>query len=250
MKKKYLPFIKSKKILNIDNNAKTVKGQKKGYKTAMFYGAPADESGFNVCPMASPGCKKACLYTAGHGAFSNVKEGRINKTRWLIQEPETFLKQFFNEIKNFIINCEKGGFIPCLRPNGTSDIAWEHKRHEGKTIFETFPNLIIYDYTKVYKRQLKFINGEMPKNYHLTFSLDEENQKEAFKVLKAGGNIAAVFRKFLPETFKGFNVINGDENDLRFLNKVKKKVGGLICGLVAKGKAKTDFSGFVLDAKQ
>ena len=89
----------------------------------------------------------------------------------------------------------------------------------------------------------------MPKNYHLTFSLDEDNHNEAFKVLKAGGNIAAVFRKYLPETFKGFNVINADENDLRFLNKVKKKVGGLICGLVAKGKAKTDFSGFVLDAQ-
>ena len=240
--KKLLPFKKSKKLLNIDNNAKTVKGQKFGYKTAILYLAPSDVSGFNVCPMASKGCKKVCLNTSGHGAFSNVQEGRINKTRWLIQEPDTFMKQFNNEIKNFVINSKKNGFIPCLRPNGTSDVSWENKRFEGKTIFDLFPDLIIYDYTKVYKRQLKFINGQMPKNYHLTFSLDEENKKESFNILKLGGNISAVFRKYLPETFKNFKVTNADKNDLRFLD-----IKNSICGLVAKGKAKTDLSGFVLD---
>ena len=94
---KKLEFIKSKKLLNIDNNAKTVKGQKYGYMTAVLYLAPSSESGFNVCPMASQGCKKACLYTAGHGAFNNVQQGRINKTRWYIQERDTFL----NQIRNF-----------------------------------------------------------------------------------------------------------------------------------------------------
>ena len=241
---KTLPFIKSKKLLNIDNNAKTVKGQKFGYKTAILYLAPSNLSGFNVCPMASKGCKKACLNTSGHGAFSNVQNGRINKTRWLIQEPNTFLKQLINEIKNFILNCEKNNFIPCLRLNGTSDIAWENKQYEGKTIFEYFPNLIIYDYTKVYKRALKFVNGQMPKNYYITYSLNEDNKKEAFNILKLGGNISAVFRKHLPKTFKGFNVLNADETDLRFLD-----LKNSICGLVAKGKAKNDFSGFVLDTQ-
>jgi hypothetical protein len=242
--KNYLPFTKSKKLLNIDNNAKTVKGQKFGYKTAILYLAPSNLSGFNVCPMASEGCKKACLNTSGHGAFSNVQNGRINKTRWLIQEPNTFLKQLINEIKNFILNCEKNGFIPCLRLNGTSDIAWENKQYEGKTIFEYFPNLIIYDYTKVYKRALKFVNGQMPKNYYITYSLNEDNKKEAFNILKLGGNISAVFRKYLPKTFKGFNVLNADETDLRFLD-----IKNSICGLVAKGKAKKDYSGFVLDTQ-
>ena len=241
---KTLSFIKSKKLLNIDNNAKTVKGQKFGYKTAILYLAPSNLSGFNVCPMASEGCKKACLNTSGHGAFSNVQNGRINKTRWLIQEPNTFLKQLINEIKNFILNCEKNGFIPCLRLNGTSDIAWENKQYEGKTIFEYFPNLIIYDYTKVYKRALKFVNGQMPKNYYITYSLNEDNKKEAFNILKLGGNISAVFRKYLPKTFKGFNVLNADETDLRFLD-----IKNSICGLVAKGKAKKDYSGFVLDTQ-
>ena len=75
-----LEFVKSKKLLNIDNNAKTVKGQKYGFITAILYLAPSTQSGFNVCPQASNGCKKACLFTAGHGAFDNVKHPQNPKT--------------------------------------------------------------------------------------------------------------------------------------------------------------------------
>jgi hypothetical protein len=47
-----IAFTKSKKLLNIDNNAKTVKGQKYGFITAILYLAPSTQSGFNVCPQA------------------------------------------------------------------------------------------------------------------------------------------------------------------------------------------------------
>ena len=233
----YLNFTKSKKLLNIDNNAKTVKGQKKGYKTAILYLAPSTQSGFNVCPQASNGCKKACLYTAGHGAFSNVQQGRINKTRWYIQERNTFMAQLRKEITNHIKNCSNKGFIPCIRLNGTSDISFENTG-----IFEEFPNVQFYDYTKIYKRALKFVNGQYPSNYHLTYSLNEDNKKLAFDILFKGGNISAVFRKDLPQTYKGYKVINADETDLRFTDD-----NNVICGLVAKGQAKKDYSGFVLD---
>ena len=236
---KNLPFIKSKKLLNIDNNAKTVKGQKYGYKTAILYLAPSNLSGYNVCPMASKGCKQACLNTSGHGAFSNVQNGRINKTRWFMQERKSFLEQLEREIKNHVLNCKKNNFIPCVRLNGTSDISFENFG-----IFEKFPDVQFYDYTKVYKRAVKFVNKELPSNYHLTYSLNEDNKKEAFNILKLGGNISAVFRNILPKTFKGFNVINADETDLRFTDKLNS-----ICGLMAKGKAKKDFSGFVLDVQ-
>jgi hypothetical protein len=233
----YLEFIKSKKLLNIDNNAKTVKGQKKGYKTAILYLAPSTQSGFNTCPMASEGCKKACLYTAGHGAFNNVQQGRINKTRWYIQERNTFMAQLRKEITNHIKNCSNKGFIPCIRLNGTSDISFENTG-----IFEEFPNVQFYDYTKIYKRALKYVNGQYPSNYHLTYSLNEDNYKEAFDILLKGGNISAVFRNELPKTYKGYKVINADETDLRFTDD-----NNIIAGLMAKGKAKKDYSGFVLD---
>jgi len=233
----YLPFTKAKKLLNIDNNAKTVKGQKDGYMTAILYLAPSNQSGFNTCPMASEGCKKACLYTAGHGAFNNVQQGRINKTRWFIQERDTFMDQLRKEITNHIKNATKKGFIPCIRLNGTSDISWE-----TTGIFEQFSQVQFYDYTKIYKRALKFVNGQYPSNYHLTYSLNEDNYKEAFDILLKGGNISAVFRNELPETYKGYKVINADETDLRFTDD-----NNIIAGLKAKGKAKKDYSGFVLD---
>ena len=233
----YLEFTKAKKLLNIDNNAKTVKGQKDGYMTAILYLAPSNQSGFNTCPMASEGCKKACLYTAGHGAFNNVQQGRINKTRWYIQERDTFMEQLKKEITNHIKNATKKGFIPCIRLSGTSDISWE-----TTGIFEQFPQVQFYDYTKIYKRALKFVNGQYPSNYHLTYSLNEDNYEEAFDILLKGGNISAVFRNELPETYKGYRVINADETDLRFTDD-----NNIIAGLMAKGKAKKDYSGFVLD---
>jgi hypothetical protein len=238
-KQKNYPLIKSKKLLNEDNNAKTVKGQKLNYMTAILYLASSDNSGFNVCSEASEGCRLACLYSAGHGAFTNVQNGRINKTRWYFLERETFLIQLKKEISAFIVKAEKKGFKPCIRLNGTSDIPWEN--HD---IIQSFPNVQFYDYSKSYKRALKFINGELPKNYHITYSLCEDNKEKAFNILKLGGNISAVFRKYLPKNFKGFNVLNADETDLRFLD-----IKNSICGLVAKGKAKKDYSGFVLDTQ-
>ena len=234
---KNLPYKKSSKLLNIDNNTKTVKGQKKGYKTAILYLAPSTQSGFQVCPMASEGCKKACLYTAGHGAFSNVQQGRINKTRWFMQDRQSFLTQLRKEISNHIKNCDKKGYIPCVRLNGTSDISWENY-----DIIQAFPNVQFYDYTKIYKRALKYVNGQYPSNYHITYSLNEDNKKEAFEILKLRGNISAVFRKYLPKTYQGYTVINADDTDLRFTDD-----NNVIAGLVAKGQAKKDYSGFVLD---
>ena len=235
---KQLEFVKSKKLLNIDNNAKTVKGQKYGYMTAILYLAPSTQSGFNVCSMASEGCKNACLYTAGHGAFSNVQQGRINKTRWYIQERDTFLDKIRKEIDAFIVKAKKRNLIPCIRLNGTSDISWE------KTgLIEEYKSIQWYDYTKIYKRALSFVNGELPSNYHLTYSLNEDNRKNAFDILDRGGNISAVFRKELPKKYNGFKVVNADDSDLRFLDG-----DNIIAGLLAKGKAKTDHSGFVLDS--
>ena len=79
-----------------------------------------------------------------------------------------------------------------------------------------------------------------PSNYHLTFSRSETNDKLAEMVLEMGGNVAVVFRNQLPKTWKGYEVVNGDDNDLRFLDKQ-----GVVVGLIEKGMAKKDTTGFV-----
>jgi hypothetical protein len=121
--------------------------------------------------------------------------------------------------------------------NTTSDISWEIHG-----IFELFPAIQFYDYTKIKKRVIKYLTNQYPKNYHLTFSLNETNYNDSMEILKMGGNVAVVFRKDLPTTYKGYQVVNGDVSDLRFLDP-----NNSIVGLKAKGKAKTDMSGFVLD---
>ena len=86
----------------------------------------------------------------------------------------------------------------------------------------------------------------LPNNYHLTFSRSEEkeNQIQAKKVLALGGSVAYVFSpsrsERLPVKYMGHKVYDGDEHDLRFLQK-----RGII-GLRAKGQARKDNSGFVI----
>ena len=234
-----MKLYKSKRLLNIDNNAKTIKGQKLKVMTAILYLAPAKSSGFNTCPMASKGCAASCLNTAGRGQMNSVQLGRINKTKWYFLERESFLIQLKKEIRAHVNRCKIKGFTPAIRLNGTSDISWE--RHN---LFNEFKEVQFYDYSKIYKRAIKWAKKEYPKNYHLTYSLNEDNKKEAMQVLKSGGNVSVVFRnKKLPKRFKGFKVINADESDVRF-----KDPKNVIAGLYAKGKARYDRSGFVQDA--
>ena len=163
--------------------------------------------------------------------------GRINRTRFYFRDRAKFLTKLIKEITNHELYCFKNGFKPVVRLNTTSDIPWEiHK------IFELFPRVQFYDYTKIKKRALKFAQGLLPKNYHLTFIMNEANHSDCEEVLNNGGNIAVVFRDKLPQTFKGYKVVNGDNHDLRFTDPVN-----VVVGLKAKGKAKTDQSGFVID---
>ena len=74
----------------------------------------------------------------------------------------------------------------------------------------------------------------------MTFSCSESNEKIAKLVLEMGGNVAVVFRNQLPKTWNGVKVVNGDESDLRFLDKK-----GVVVGLIEKGLAKQDETGFV-----
>tara|TARA_R100000734_G_C3294869_1_gene86167 strand:+ start:131 stop:463 length:333 start_codon:yes stop_codon:yes gene_type:complete len=107
-------------------------------------------------------------------------------------------------------------------------------------IFEIFPNVQFYDYTKIYKRDVSNIP-----NYHLTWSYSQANKdyaKEYKTALNNGMNIAVVFRDKLPAAFLGLPVIDGDKDDLRFLDSK-----GVVVGLKAKGDAKKDTSGFVID---
>ena len=224
------------KLLNA-GNYKTRKGEKYGCKTYGIHLAPYNLSGKNVCASASAGCSAACLNTAGRGSMHSVQDARVKKTRRFFEDRDGFLSQLFKEIKSSIKSATKKELKSCFRLNLTSDILWE------RLVVEKFPQVQFYDYTKHLKRFVRFLEGKLPNNYHLTYSRDETTPDTLIKSLCAsGGNVAVVFRKKLPKTWLGIEVIDGDDSDLRF-----EDGNGKIVGLVEKGKAKDDDTGFVVE---
>ena len=223
-------------------NDKTLKGLALGYMTYGIHFAHSDLSGFDVCVDASEGCKASCLDYAGRGQQDNVKESRIEKTKTFFANIPAFMENLFSEVDKAIKYCAKKGLTPVFRLNLTSDIKWERIKHNGKTIFEHFPTCQWYDYTKTFSR----LKLGIP-NYHLTFSRSENgtNHVHCALALQAGHNVAAVFstkKGFdLPTEYNGKKVVDGDKNDLRFLDPK-----GVIVGLRAKGPARQDQSGFVI----
>ncbi len=217
-----------KTVLLGKNNHKTIKGEKYGYITYIMYMSPYTDNskGINICPHASKGCAGACLFKSGFGGmYDKVQEGRRNKTEWYLSNREEFMLQLVKEIGKLEKKHSGGKDTLCIRLNGTSDIRWEKiKVIDGKNIFEIFPDVIFYDYTKNPNR----FDGSMPSNYHLTFSRSEENHFIAMELLSKGNNVAIVFDN-VPNEFEGYRVINGDESDLRFLDDK-----GVIVGLKYK----------------
>lgn len=249
-------------------NAKTIKGEKKGYTTYIMYLSPHKQNskGINLCAKASKGCAEACLYGSGAARFDQVQQGKMNKTEYFIGNRRRFMSQLANEIAsieakhNDVEGDEKLSFNGsvlrykkfAIRLNGTSDFPFENLRIFKRTsngqiwtykkpskkllnIFELFPSITFYDYTKIDNR----FNKVLPDNYSLTFSRSEDNHKETVDLLHRGYNVAVVFgvkdENDLPKTYFGYPVINGDESDLRFLDDNNVVVGLKYKYLTGKG---------------
>ena len=205
------------------------KGEKFGYKTAILHLAPYKLSGKNVCPKASKECIAFCLNTSGRGQMNSVQQARINKTNLFWKDRKKFLEQLSQEIGQLKKRAASQGFKFAVRLNGTSDLAW----HRFSSLMDQHPDVIFYDYTKVYNH----LDHNL-KNYKITFSASGSNNTECMAALKAGHNVAYVFKDKLPKKFQGKRVIDGDKHDLRFLDP-----RGVVVGLLAKGSAKKAAAG-------
>ena len=221
-------------------NPKIQKGTKLGYLSFILHLAPADLSGKETCPKRTVGCTAACLNTAGRGGMfkrgentNMIQKARIRKTEYFFNDRAGFMLDLAYDIQKAIKFAERKGLIPVFRLNGTSDLSWE--KYEvpvfcTENIFELFPTVQFYDYTKVLGRKVKHIP-----NYHLTFSKADGNDADVAEALMQGMSVVAVYDK-IPA-----GVPSADETDLRFLDPK-----GIMLGLKAKGRAKKDYSGFVI----
>ena len=220
-----------------NSNSKTKKSNKQSdkYLTFILYLRPFNTK---ICPFQNVAkCKNACLNTAGlGGVYPSIQKARQRKTDLFLNDRNEFMRQLFEDLTKIERYCTNKGKVGAVRLNGTSDIQWELIKVNGLNVFDTFQNITFYDYTKHPNRKISHI-----KNYSLTWSYSEANKKYSNYFDTVPNNSAVVFRDKLPETFKGKKVINGDLTDLRFLDPVN-----VIVGLKAKGKAKKDYSGFVI----
>lgn len=236
-------------LLSIRSDAKTIKGEKNGYITAVLYFRPNTQGGdWNLCPFASDGCIFGCLETSGRMNMNPAIMARQYRTELFMKDRPAFMRKLIFEIARLKRKAEKLGLIPAVRLDGTADVKWESiPVMDGvhKNIMAIFPEIQFYDYTKY--PYAKRPTESLPSNYHLTFSRSESNDAEVLTNLQNGRNVAVVFSTDqLPSTYTAldgseWDVINGDASDVRF-NDPK----GVVVGLKAKGKARKDTSGFVV----
>jgi hypothetical protein len=219
------------------SNAKTVKN---ALPTYILYLAPykTNSMGINICPKATKGCSDSCLFTAGMGSFHSVQKARMAKTEFYLKDKKGFSYQLLSELKKI----SSMGVKTAIRLNGTSDLDFVSiiKTQTGEDIL-SLPNLIFYDYTKILGKALKYRDC---KNYFITFSRSETNDHEVIKALDSGLNVSVVFNHKLkiPKTYMGYRVVDGDTSDDQMI-----KLKSTVLALRAKGKARKDKTGFVIN---
>ena len=220
-------------------STKTVKGESIGFLTGIVYLVPDNK----LCSMAkSAGCMEACLKSAGRGAFNSVQAARKSKTDYFYQHQQAFLLSMAADIWSLRNTAKNKGLKLIVRPNGTSDILYENlKVIYDKNIFQLFPDVQFYDYTKHPGRNLE---NKTAGNYDLTYSYSGITPHNVtIKGILNPGNarVAVVFDKAenIPSNFRGWPVIDGDNTDVRHIEPKT-----VVVALYAKGKAVKDLSGF------
>jgi len=228
---------------------------------------PASKIGAGtICPDSTPGCRAACLASAGRGSFPVVRSARKARTDLFVNDRPTFLEMLHTELSAHERRSARQGLRPAVRLNVLSDIPWEEI---DPTLFSHHPNIQFYDYSKTYERMLHYCNIRgygFTQNYHLTFSWSGQNLAQCLSVRSAGGNIAIPVSdrikagclsdgQFPPfeETHQSvrFELSGTNHGDLTFVDGdvhdlTYQHPPGSILLLSQKGKAKRDRSGFVI----
>jgi hypothetical protein len=190
---------------------------------------------------------------------NSVRKSRKDKARRFMRDRAAYLLDFVRSVDSVLRQAAILNMQPCIRPNGSTDIAWEGIRFliarnaagkaikvilggiGARNIFDHYSWVQFVDYTKNPTR----FTRKLPSNYHLTLSRSETNEQACIDALARGINVAVIFASERPATWNSFPTIDGDAHDLRHLDP--RGARGFVIALSPKGrKAKKDQSGFVV----
>jgi len=206
-----------------------------------------NSQGINLCEFSTKACRNSCIVDSGNARFEKVNEARLRKTDFFLSEKEQFLKQLWAEL-NYLNTVYKQVLI---RLNMYSDIDWNQEFSSFGYDLTKLESLIFYGYTK----SPKILDSSASlNNFDLVFSFSGYNWALCSHYLDAKiCNISIVFKlkkgEKMPTTYKGYEVINGDESDQRL--KSIEGTGKIIAlsykSPVARGKDSYKPSKFVIE---
>ena len=216
------------------------------------------KSGGAVCAFARmANCEIPCLDTAGRGRTNSVQASRAKKRELMLARPAEYRAKLIDGARAFARWCAPRGLAPHIRANGPHDDPLG-----SRAMARAVPECTWYDYTKYFNVAAQYAQGRFANtpNFNLTLSYSgaySPNYGYQYRdsVIRTarenpGLNIAVVFRDestlahYAARPFLGREIIRGDSHDFR----TRYFDGdGKCVALIAKGKAKRDQSGFVVD---
>lgn len=152
--------------------------------------APSKRSGVvNVCPHATAACILVCvLWFAGRTVTKTVRAAATKRTRLWFYDPSRFYARLHRELLALTKRAARQGVRAFCRLNVASDI--DHPND----IATAHPTVTLYDYTKSVERATAYGRGELPANYHVSYSVSERSTFADVRALNAlGVNLVVVF---------------------------------------------------------
>jgi hypothetical protein len=155
--------------------------------------APSKRSGVvNVCPHATAGCILVCvLWFAGRTVTKTVRAAATKRTRLWFYDPTTFYDRLNRELVSLAKRAAKRAVRAYCRLNVASDI--DHP----DSVAESHPDITFYDYTASVEKAKRYGLGELPRNYHVSYSVKESTTfADAVALHRLGVNLVTVFDSY------------------------------------------------------
>ena len=208
-----------------------------GYINRGLTMSPADEAepflgkGYNACFGHTACCASVCVGAhTGQGRIPHSKVARLGRTIAMECFLDEFIRLLSFEIKIAELEALRIGMLLAMRLNVATDHWLLAER-----IAALFPSVLFYDYSAIPSA----VRNQRRVQRVYSLKDGKDRMAKTLEILSQGYGAAVVFaissrsKEPLPTTWKGYPVINGDQDDLWPTRKPES--GPFIVGLKVKG---------------